>query len=289
VVTVDASTLRGADPFDVLVEPSGWPLALPDPFGAMLARHPLPERAGRGARIVSYVVSLDGSIRLSDARPHPSEVALGSLHDLVMLVLSRAVAATIVVGAAPLRLYGNLQDAAALAPALSPDIAALRERLGWGPLHHVVVSGSGDLPAGNPIWSGPASVLTSPAGAHRLAGLGLPPRVEVVVDEQAVDGRVRPAAIAELADRLTPARSPAGAPGIVALEPGPTLFAELLAADLVDELFLTLSPLLTGPAPGRVNVVGAPVTERLSLNGLSRAGSHLFTRWRPAGPLDPTG
>lgn len=44
----------------------------------------------------------------------------------------------------------------------------------------------------------------------------------------------------------------------VLCEGGPRLFAALVAADLVDELCLTVSPLLAGPGAGRI-VAGAPV------------------------------
>lgn len=67
-------------------------------------------------------------------------------------------------------------------------------------------------------------------------------------------------------------------------EGGPTLFSQLAAAGLVDELFLTLSPRLFGrvPADGRKaltdgrDLKGAP----LSLQSVRREGSHLFLRYR---------
>lgn len=47
----------------------------------------------------------------------------------------------------------------------------------------------------------------------------------------------------------------------VLCEGGPTLFAELTALDLVDEVCLTLSPLLAGPGAGRITS-GQPHTPR---------------------------
>jgi riboflavin biosynthesis pyrimidine reductase len=50
----------------------------------------------------------------------------------------------------------------------------------------------------------------------------------------------------------------------VCCEGGPILFADLLAADLVDQLCLTVAPLLTGPGALRI-VDGAGRQEPLGL------------------------
>ena len=72
--------------------------------------------------------------------------------------------------------------------------------------------------------------------------------------------------------------------GRILCEGGPGLFAELFAARLVDELFLTLSPRLFGRWPGDArkalaearDLAGAP----LSLLSVRRHASHLFLRYR---------
>jgi riboflavin biosynthesis pyrimidine reductase len=78
-------------------------------------------------------------------------------------------------------------------------------------------------------------------------------------------------------------------------EGGPQLFGELVAAGLVDELFLTTSPALFGGAPpavgmtGRLAPAGAP-RARAALLSLRREGSYLFARYRlekPPSPDDP--
>jgi riboflavin biosynthesis pyrimidine reductase len=174
----------------------------------------------------------------------------------------------------------------------------------------VVLSATGRLPAESPVWDGPATVVTSPAGAEALQ---VPSGVEVVIDEDATaDGVSLPAAVEVARTRATQAAPAAGrelpaeadgadgpgasrpdgadafgearssAPPFVLAEPGPGLFAALLRGGLVDELFLTLSPLLAGPASGRLELMGGPGYASLSLLGLNRAGSHLFSRWRPA-------
>jgi riboflavin biosynthesis pyrimidine reductase len=73
---------------------------------------------------------------------------------------------------------------------------------------------------------------------------------------------------------------------LVLAEAGPTTFGELLAQELVDELFLTLSPVLAGRlAPGkRLGLVEGvellPATRIAArLLSLRKSGDHLFTRY----------
>jgi riboflavin biosynthesis pyrimidine reductase len=69
-------------------------------------------------------------------------------------------------------------------------------------------------------------------------------------------------------------------------EAGPHVFGSLLAAGLVDELFLTVSPLLAGRAEagGRLGLVEGQellpgYSEPARLLGLRRQGAHLFLRY----------
>jgi riboflavin biosynthesis pyrimidine reductase len=68
----------------------------------------------------------------------------------------------------------------------------------------------------------------------------------------------------------------------VLCEGGPTLFGELVALDLVDELCLTLSPQLTGAGAGRI--VGGPPSpvRRLALANVLVHDDELFLRYRRA-------
>jgi riboflavin-specific deaminase-like protein len=65
-------------------------------------------------------------------------------------------------------------------------------------------------------------------------------------------------------------------------EGGPTLNFHLLAAGLVDELFLTLNPKLVGGASALTIVAGRDLVEpaELELVSLAEGGGDLFTRWR---------
>jgi len=61
-------------------------------------------------------------------------------------------------------------------------------------------------------------------------------------------------------------------------EGGPTLFGSLLAADVVDELCLTLEPSLEGGDARRIATGQTPVRE-LSLASVHRSGSTLLLRY----------
>jgi riboflavin biosynthesis pyrimidine reductase len=94
---------------------------------------------------------------------------------------------------------------------------------------------------------------------------GLPPHAEVV---RCGDDDVDPVqALAALRGR-----------GLdrVLCEGGPQLLHALLAADLVDELCLTTSPVLVGGAPG---LVPAEVRARLRLLSLVEHDGELLARW----------
>jgi riboflavin-specific deaminase-like protein len=69
-------------------------------------------------------------------------------------------------------------------------------------------------------------------------------------------------------------------------EGGPTLNFHLLAAGLVDELFLTLGAKLSGGAAALTIVAGRDLVEpvELGLVWVAEGGGDLFTRWRVATP-----
>jgi fructokinase len=89
----------------------------------------------------------------------------------------------------------------------------------------------------------------------------------------ALSGATDPAALADLRRR-----------GVEALlsEGGPTLFRGLLEAGLVDELFLTLSPKVSGGAAALTIVAGSDLVEpvQMALLSLAVGDDELFCRWR---------
>jgi riboflavin biosynthesis pyrimidine reductase len=160
-------------------------------------------------------------------------------------------------------------------PAAAGAFAELRRRLGK-PEQPVVafVTGGGSFDPGHPVLETGALVLTTEAAAPGLAA-AVPAATEVVA-VCAGDRVDLAAAIAELRRRGC---------ALILSEGGPTVFASLLAAGLVDDLFLTVSPLLAGrgarPRLGLVEGVELlpDATTPWSLRSVRRHGSHLFVRY----------
>ena len=132
----------------------------------------------------------------------------------------------------------------------------------------VVVSGRLDLPVDLPLLNEPEQpVVIATASDETLPGLGEQVTYERVGDDL-------PLLMARL-------RSEYGI-GSVLCEGGPTLNSFLLAADLVDELFLTLNPKLLGGAAALTIVAGRELVDpaELELLSLAEGGDELYSRWR---------
>jgi len=163
----------------------------------------------------------------------------------------------------------------AIYPPLTDAYAALRAGLGLRAAPEVaVLTGSGSIDPGHPLLASGALVLTTTHGAARLEGTA--PEATTLValaDDETIDpGRVVESLRARGHRRILS-------------EAGPHTFGALLEAGLVDELFLTSSPLLIGAAGegSRYSLVeGAdlvPDAVRAELLSLRRHGSHLFSRY----------
>jgi riboflavin biosynthesis pyrimidine reductase len=134
-----------------------------------------------------------------------------------------------------------------------------------------VVSSGASLDTSHPVLQ-TAVVLTTTRGAELLEGLL--PDVVAVNDGDWVDVR---AAVAALRAR--------GHQRILS-EAGPTVFGSLLADALVDELFLTLSPVLAGwlAVGGRLGLVeGVELLPQVRVGGrlrsVRKSDEHLFLRY----------
>jgi riboflavin biosynthesis pyrimidine reductase len=141
-----------------------------------------------------------------------------------------------------------------------------------------IVTASGSVDPAHPAIVDGGLVLTTERGAVKLVDR-LPDARQIVVlpGDQAVDVS---AAVAYLRAR--------GDERILS-ESGPTLFGSLIQAGLVDELFLTLSPLLAGRTPlgGRLGLVeDAELLPDRRVRGRLRSarlgGDHLFLRYAVA-------
>jgi riboflavin biosynthesis pyrimidine reductase len=194
---------------------------------------------------------------------------IGSATDHLLFRTLRCHADAVLVGAGTLRAENYL-------PGVPASFAALREARGLAPQPlAVLVSGSGELPAERAYFRRAEVrrlLLTGEAGAAHLAP-ELACRLEVrVAGPERVD---LPAALRLL-------RADYGVRWLLC-EGGPRLNHGLLAAALVDELFLTLAPKLVGSA-GPTVVEGAPFPPEapvpLELLALHADGAELYLRYR---------
>jgi riboflavin biosynthesis pyrimidine reductase len=221
--------------------------------------------------IANFVTSKDGVVALAADTESGALVSGGSDADHFVMGLLRACADVVMVGAGTFRKAGKDGfDAASIYPSMASSFEGVRKRLTFAPRpRFVVVTASGAIePA--PVLDG-GLVLTTGRGAPAL-------RARVSASTQVValsPDRLR------MVDVVAFLRSEGAR--IVLSEGGPSLFAELVGARAIDELFVTTSPRLFGRFAGDgrksladgLDLGGVP----MDLLSLRRTGSYLFTRY----------
>jgi riboflavin-specific deaminase-like protein len=241
------------------LEPAGEPVSAADVLDSIGFHDRAP--ADRPYVFMNFVATLDGRAAVDG---HTQ--ALGSEADLDMLLSLRAAADALLIGSGTLRAEGYARlvgseerRARRVAAGLAEDPTA------------VLISRSLDLP-----WE--------------TAGLFKAPEQPVIVYTHSDEQPPAVAAQVELVrlEEATPAAALADLRrrGVRALlcEGGPRLHRSLLAAGLVDELFLTITPLLTGDELEPTIVAGGKLPEPLGLDLLwvLQAGKELFCRYGAA-------
>ena len=223
----------------------------------------------------NFVSSLDGVVAL----PAPNRSSGGAISgrnegDRFLMGLLRSFASCIVVGAGTVRAdSGHLWTPAYIHPPSAPAFADLRRRLGLGAEPElVVVTARGELDPRERALEGGSVVYTTAVGAARLRG-----RLPAAVSLRELAGESLSIAevIADLRSRGHSA---------ILTEGGPSLIGQIVDARLLDQLFLTLSPVLAGQGEGRLGLVeGLPLAPEAfrwaRLLTAHRAGSHLFLRY----------
>jgi riboflavin biosynthesis pyrimidine reductase len=262
-----------ATPLQPLYEQVGLPVAgLPDEL-TRLYGGPLgfePERV-----VANFVQTVDGVIALPGV-PRSNRVISGdSASDRFVMGLLRSFADAVLIGSGTLAgsPRGSWTPRGAYEPA-ADAYAELRSRLGLAPEPLLaVLTASGSVDPEHPALQQDAIVLTTDQGGERLAGRSC---AEVVsLGPEAHPGpRAALALLRERGNRF------------VLSEAGPHLFGSLLAENLVDELFLTVSPLLAGRTSleGRLGLIEErPLlpeqAEQMRLLSVRRDGAHLFLRY----------
>ena len=132
----------------------------------------------------------------------------------------------------------------------------------------VIVSGRLNLPPDLPLLNDPDQrVVIVTASDEALPG---------------VSGDVEYARVGDDLPRLMAYLSERHAVRSILCEGGPTLNSHLFASDLVDELFLSVSPKVVGGSAALTIVAGRELVEpaEAGLVSLAEADNELFTRWR---------
>jgi len=246
------------------------PPQLAELYGGGLA---IPE----GHVYANFVSSIDGIVAL-EAGTAPSGGIISGRNeaDRFVMGLLRAFADAVLVGAGTVRAEGGkaLWTPDYIFPAVAQAYADLRQALRREKIPRlVIVCGSDDLDPSEPALEAGALVLTTAASAKRLRAM-LPKATDVraLSDSDSID-----------VDAIFEALHADGYRTILS-EGGPQLFGELVSRDRVDELFLTVSPVLAGQSDqsfGMIRGVDFGRTPKRSrLLSVHRHESHLFLRYR---------
>jgi riboflavin biosynthesis pyrimidine reductase len=226
----------------------------------------------------NFVATVDGVVAIPSVPGSNKLISDGSAADRFVMGLLRACADALVIGSGTLiaspRSVWTPEQAF---PDAAEGFADLRGRLGRdGNPEVVVLSASGRLDPAHPAFAAGALVLTTDNGASRLDGL-LPEPATLASLGAGLDPEAIVGALRERGHRL------------ILSEGGPHAFAPFLAAGLIDELFLTVSPRLVGrpEEDERLGLVegvdllpGGPLDARLI--GVRRDHGHLFLRYELA-------
>ncbi|GLZ38972.1 pyrimidine reductase family protein [Actinokineospora sp. NBRC 105648] len=211
---------------------------------------------------VNFVSSADGAAAVGGV-----SAGLSSPADKRIFALGRDLADVLLVGWGTANAEGYR--------GVRPDEVdtARRARLGRAPLPPIaVVTARGSVPPDAPLITDtrvpPIIVTTEAAPADRRDAWRAAGADVVVAGESEVDLAVALAALSERGLRR------------VSCEGGPTLFGAMIAANLVDQLCLTVAPLLAGGKAGRIAVGPQAVPVGLALASVLTEADYLMLRYR---------
>jgi riboflavin biosynthesis pyrimidine reductase len=228
----------------------------------------------------NFVSSLDGVVALENINNSSLLISGNNEPDRFVMGLLRACADAVLIGAGTLRASPrSLWTAEAIYPDASEAFAELRQAIGRsGPPQLVVLTTRGELDPTHPAFETGALILTTESGATKL-GDSLPSASTVVALGGGHD--------LDLVDVMARVRSDGHE--LVLAEGGPTVIGGLLKRGLLDEIFLTLSPILAGRGQGEDRpglVEGAELLPDATISGellsLRKHGSYLFSRYAVA-------
>jgi riboflavin biosynthesis pyrimidine reductase len=258
---------------ELLYEPAGLPaFELPS---ALAARYPGSLGFESPCLFANFVETADGVVAIPSVEQSNKLIAAGIAADRFVMGLLRASADAVLVGSGTLAASprGRWTPEQAF-----PDAAAeydeLRKVLGLAASPEIVIlSSSGALDPSLPVFEHGALVVTTDIG-RTLLGDRLPSASTLLSlgPGTAIDPIAAVGALRARGHRL------------LLHEGGPHVIGSFFAAGVVDELFLTVSPLLTGRTlldPRLALVEGADLLPgvRMRLLGVRRDADHLFVRY----------
>ena len=180
---------------------------------------------------------MDGVVALG-SKPSAGSIISGKYAaDRFLMGLLRACADAVVIGAGTLRATpGHLWTPAHVYPELATEFTALRSSLGRSPEPALVLlTASGDIDFSHPALVKGAMVVTTTGGAKKI-GSRLPPKSELIAM-----GKGKTLDLGETIGELR-----GRGLQVLLTEGGPHLMGQLIEGGLLDEAFLTVSPVLAG-------------------------------------------
>jgi riboflavin biosynthesis pyrimidine reductase len=250
--------------------PNDLPAALLEPYGGGLG---LPA----SSVYANFVTSVDGIVAIGDIPASSMLIGGHDEGDRFVMALLRAAADVVLIGAETFREHRGPWAARATSPGAAEAFAELRadERRAPDPVL-AVVTASGRIEPKDGRARQDTLALTTRGGAKALErSSGGVSDLVVVGDGEVLDGAEIVRALRERGFER------------ILTEGGPTLMAQLLETRVVDELFLTVSPVCAGAGdpPGERSAL-TPGLELLpdkgltgSLRGVKRRNSYLFLRY----------
>jgi riboflavin biosynthesis pyrimidine reductase len=236
-------------------------------------------RLGFAANVVysNFVSSVDGVVTLGSTPSAGSVISGKNPADRFLMGLLRACADAVVIGAGTLRATpGHLWTPAHVYPSLATEFTALRSNLGRSREPALVLlTASGKVDFSHPALVRGAMVVTTAAGAKKI-GDRLPPACELITMGRGKSLDLGKA-IAELRSRGLK---------VLLTEGGPHLMGQLIDEGLLDEAFLTISPVMAGRKDERRlgMVEGVELLPKRGVWGrllsARRHGDYLFLRYR---------
>ena len=265
-------------PLELLYEPAGLPaFELPQELAAV---YPGSLGFDRPRVVANFVATADGVVAIPDVEQSNKLIAAGSAADRFVMGLLRACADAVVVGSGTLAASpGGRWTPRQAYPDAASGYDALRAALGLPATPEIVIlTASGSVDPAHPLFEAGALVLTTDVG-HTILGSRLPRASTAIA--------LGPGAVVDPIAAVGALR--ARGHTLIVHEGGPHVIGSFFEAGVVDELFLTISPLLVGRArhSSRLALVeGADLLpgRQTRLLGARRDTDHLFVRYEILAP-----